>query len=159
MASFLTFSWLCFLGLDLSLIPAGMTGNTKYFARINAWLEGPTACLEEPTASTTTRYHGPQRIINPEEISVTQLQEAPQPQEGQLNLQMPRPRPLLSWGRGEGRTGWLSSELPCAPPMAGTQSSPSTISKCCTESGEQRGGRAGRQCRHSSIFSALVPWG
>lgn len=41
------------LGLDLSLIPAGMTGNTKYFTRINA-------CLWEPTASTTTRYHGPE---------------------------------------------------------------------------------------------------
>lgn len=39
LATQLTFSWLCFLGLDLSLIPAGMTGNTKYFTRISAWLE------------------------------------------------------------------------------------------------------------------------
>lgn len=88
---------LLFLGLNLSLIPAGMTGNTKYFTRINAW-------LEEPTASTTTRYHGPRRIVNPKEISVTQLRVASQPQEGQPNFQTPRPWPLLrwGWGRGEG---------------------------------------------------------
>lgn len=83
LATQLTFSWLCFLGLDLSLIPAGMTGNTKYFTRISAWLEGPTA-------SATTRYRGPQRSVNPKEVSVTQPRVASQPQEGQPNAQTPR---------------------------------------------------------------------
>lgn len=38
---------------DLSLIPAGMTGNTKYFPRISDW-------PREPAASTTSRYLGSQ---------------------------------------------------------------------------------------------------
>lgn len=86
-------------GFDLSLIPAGMTGNTKYFAGINDW-------LQEPSASTTTRYHGPQRILNPKEISVTQLLVASQPD-------LWTPQPLLS--RGAGRAGWLSSEQLSSP--------------------------------------------
>lgn len=87
-------------GFDLSLIPARMTGNTKYFARIKAQLEGPTA-------STTARYHGPQKTLNPKKISVTQLWVASRPQEGQPNLQTPQP--LLRQGSGEGGAGWLSS--------------------------------------------------
>lgn len=93
-------------GFDLSLIPARMTGNTKYFARIKAQLEGPTA-------STTARYHGPQKTLNPKKISVTQLRVASRPQEGQPDLQTPQP--LLRQGSGEGGTGWLSSAQPRPP--------------------------------------------
>lgn len=132
MATWLTVSWLCFLGLDLSLIPAGMTGNTKYFARISAW-------LDEPAASATTRYHGPWRIANPEEISVTQPPVASQPQEGQPNLQTSR-RGLCSAGGGERRTGtarWApGSRAPS--PTTWTQSSPSP-SAHAVQSGEHRG--------------------
>lgn len=129
-----------FWGFDSSLIPAGMTGNTKYFARINAW-------LEEPTASTTTRYPGPQRIVNPKEISVTQLREASRPQEGQPNFQTPKPWALLSWGRGEGGAGWLSSRQPCSPSLYLEPVQPIPHQQTVQE----RGGAEG--------WAGSVPWG
>lgn len=61
------------LGLDLNLIPAGMTGNTKYFTRLSAWLEERTASTANPG---TTDLRG---AVNPGK-SVTQ--PPAQPQEG-----------------------------------------------------------------------------
>lgn len=81
-------------GFDLSLIPARMTGNTKYFARIKAQLEGPTA-------STTARYHGPQKTLNPKKISVTQLRVASRPRKANPIYR----RPSLCSARGAERAG------------------------------------------------------
>lgn len=78
-------------GLDLSLIPAGMTGNTKCCTQVHAW-------LHKPTASTTTRYRGPRRMLNPKEITLTQPLVASQPQEGQPSAQQPS---LCLAGAGE----------------------------------------------------------
>lgn len=125
-------------GFDLSLIPARMTGNTKYFARIKAQLEGPTA-------STTARYHGPQKTLNPKKISVTQLRVASRPQEGQPDLQTPQP--LLRQGSGEGGTGWLSSAQPRPPAHDGD-----------AEVGVgARGGGAGAGCGRGSVLPAPCP--
>lgn len=125
-----------------------MTGNTKYFARIKAQLEGPTA-------STTARYHGPQKILNPKKISVTQLRVASQPQEDQPNLQTPQP--LLSQGSREGGTGWLSSEQPCSPTHDGDSLQP--VPQQQTRRWERGRGVAGQAdsagAAHSSQLCAL----
>lgn len=136
-------------GFDLSSIPARMTGNTKYFARMKAQLEGPTA-------STTARYHGPQKILNPKKISLTQLRVASQPQEGQPNLQTPQP--LLSRGSGEDGTGWLSSEQPCSPSHDGHPLQPvpqQRMRRWARGRGAQ--GRRTVQARLSLLSSE--PWG
>lgn len=132
LATQLTFSWLCFLGLDLNLIPAGMTGNTKYFTRISAW-------LEERTATTATRYHGPQRSVNPEEISVTQPRWLLSPRRANPIYRRP------DWGsaepgKGRGRQDrLLSSEQPSSPPLPPQGPILASLhSTGCGESGEQR---------------------
>lgn len=125
-------------GFDLSLIPARMTGNTKYFARIKAQLEGPTA-------STTARYHGPQKTLNPKKISVTQLRVASRPQEGQPDLQTPQPLPRQ--GSGEGGTGWLSSAQP-RPPAHDSDAEVGVGA---------RGGGAGAGCGRGSVLPAPCP--
>lgn len=147
LATQLTFSWLCFLGLDVSLIPAGMTGNTKYFTRISAW-------LEEPTASTTSRYQGPQRSVNPEEISVTQPRWLLSPRRANPMYRHP------GWaaaepGKGRGRQdGWLSSEWPSSPRSHHRDPPwPASAAQAAGRAGG-RGHGAGTQAGHSS-----VPWG
>jgi hypothetical protein len=56
---------------DLSLIPAGITGNTKYFPRISAWLGSQ---LPQPQPGTLDL-----RSLISRKSSVTQLRQPPAP--------------------------------------------------------------------------------
>lgn len=94
---------------DLSLISAGMTGNTKYFARISDW-------PREPAASTTSRYLRSQ-FLNLKDI----LNESgPVPPSPRREDQLSRLPGLSVVGQAEWSKSSTAAHFP-NPPMAETQ--------------------------------------
>lgn len=116
---------------NLSLMPAGMTGNTKYFNRISDW-------PREPAASTTSRYLGSQ-FLNLKDILSESAPVASQPR-GKPNLQAPRSL-CSEWYGGQNGPAHNSSPFSYSTYSKAyfTQPSPHCLSARCTVGGKGPG--------------------